>query len=365
MTSKIFKPIKIGTLELGNRVMRSATWDGTADSSGLVTEHSMAIYRELGAGGIGLIVTGYAFVSPLGQATTGQYGIYNDKMIHGWKRIVTAVHNGGGKIAMQIVHAGTNSAYLPSKGVTLAAVSSLPELTKAHREMTGEDIEGVIADFVAAGLRVREAGFDAVQLHGAHGYLMSQFVSPLTNHRTDKWGGNPENRRRFHLEVVRRLRKALGNDYPILIKFGVQDDKEGGLSLSEGLEIAGEMEKCGINAIEVSSGIGLSPTAASVKGLEPVFRERAVAVKRNVKVPVAVVNGVRSFETAKNIIETGDADMVSMSRPFIREPHLVLRWQKGETAPAKCISCNKCFPILVKEGKLECGDERRLREEKK
>ena len=261
MTPKLFEPIKIGKLELRNRIMRSATWDGSADSSGAVTERSQAIYRELGSGGIGLIVTGYAFVSPLGQAASGQYGIYNDKLIPGWRQIVKAVHNNGGKIAMQIVHAGANSAYLTSKGIPLLAVSSLPEFTAAYKEMTEEDIGQIISEFLAAGLRVREAGFDAVQLHGAHGFLMSQFVSPLFNRRSDRWGGNPENRRRFHIELIRRLRKSLGNDYTILIKFGVQDDKDGGLNLNEGLEIAREMGKRGIDGIEISAGIG---TPASV-----------------------------------------------------------------------------------------------------
>jgi 2,4-dienoyl-CoA reductase-like NADH-dependent reductase (Old Yellow Enzyme family) len=361
VTSKIFEPIKIGKLEIRNRIMRSATMDGTADSSGAVTERSRAIYRELGMGGIGLIVTGFAFVSSLGQAASGQYGIHNDKMIPGWKQIVKAVHNSGGKIAMQIIHAGVNSAYLTHKGVTLSAVSSLPELTKPHYEMAEKDIEGIISDFVAAGLRVREAGFDAVQLHGAHGYLMSQFVSPLYNHRSDWWGGNPENRRRFHLEVIRRLRKALGNDYPILIKFGLQDDKDDGLSLNEGVEIAREMERSGISGIEISAGIG-SVVTTKINSAEPVFRERTAAVKHAVSVPVALVNGIRKLETAIDIIESGDADIISMSRPFIREPDLVLRWEKGDSVYAKCISCNKCFPIL-RRGEMECGEERRIREE--
>ena len=215
------------------------------------------------------------------------------------------------------------------------------------------------------GVRVREAGFDAVQLHGAHGYLFSQFASPLFNHRNDRWGGSPENRRRFHLEVISRLRKALGNDYPILIKFGVQDDKEGGMPLSEGIEICRQMVKAGLNGIEVSAGVG-SAIARLREGeiSKPVFRERAAAVKKAVNIPVAVVNGIRSLETAEDIIRSGDADIISMSRPFIREPHLVLRWQKGDISPAKCISCGKCMPIAVKDESLECSEEKRLREEK-
>jgi 2,4-dienoyl-CoA reductase-like NADH-dependent reductase (Old Yellow Enzyme family) len=263
---------------------------------------------------------------------------------------------------MQIVHGGAVSNYLPEKGVALQAVSSLPELSDEHRQMSEEDIEGVISDFVAAGIRVREAGFDAVQLHGAHGFLMSQFVSPLYNRREDRWGGNTENRRRFKLEVIRRLRRILGADYPLLIKFGVMDDKDEGLTLNEGVQIAREMEKAGINGIEVSGGIGTSDEVRKLKGLEPAFRERAAAVKRMVGVPVALVSGIRKLETAIDIIESGDADIVSMSRPFIREPQLVWRWEKGNRKAAKCISCNKCRPIILRGEMMECGEERRLRE---
>jgi 2,4-dienoyl-CoA reductase-like NADH-dependent reductase (Old Yellow Enzyme family) len=229
--------------------------------------------------------------------------------------------------------------------------------------MTDEEIEGIINDFVAAGVRVRAAGFDAVQLHGAHGYLISQFTSPIYNQRTDRWGGSPENRRRFVLEIVKRLRKAVGPDYPILIKFGVQDDKQEGMPLSDGIETCRQMVEAGLNGIEVSAGVGsaIQRLRAGETG-KIVFRERAAAVKKAVNVPVAVVNGIRDIETAQDIIDSGDADMISMSRPFIREPRLVLRWQKGDTSPAKCISCGKCMPIAIKQESLECGEEKRLRE---
>jgi len=237
-------------------------------------------------------------------------------------------------------------------------------MTRAHREMTDEEIEGIMSDFVAAAVRGREAGFDAVQLHGAHGYLMSQIQSTIFNHRTDRWGGSAENRRRFHLEVIRRTRKALGNGFPLMIKFGVQDDMEGGLSLEEGLETARQMVAEGIDAIEVSAGVGQS--AQVTKEGEPerwYFRERTAAVKQAVTVPVIAVGGIRSLEMAQGIVDSGDADLISMCRPFIREPGLLTRWQKGDTAPARCISCNRCFPIVSRGEPLECGEERRLREE--
>lgn len=361
MSIDLFESYRIGRLELRNRLVRSATWDATADSSGAVTNGSVPLYRELGQGGVGLIVSGYAFVSPLGQAAQGQYGAHTDDMVPGLHRLVQAAHQGGAKIALQVVHAGINSAYLRRKGVTTLAVSRMPQISTPHREITDEEIEAVISDFVSAAVRAREAGFDAVQFHGAHGYLMSQFLSPLFNLRTDKWGGSAENRRRFHLEVIRRVRQALGDDFPVMIKFGVQDDSEGGLPLSEGLETAQQMVENGIDAIEVSAGVGAS--ARATREGDPYFRERAAAVKRAVTVPVMVVGGIRSLEMAKSIVDSGDADLISMCRPFIREPGLVARWQRGEGEPARCISCSKCHAIVGRGETLECGEERRLREE--
>jgi 2,4-dienoyl-CoA reductase-like NADH-dependent reductase (Old Yellow Enzyme family) len=364
MSIDIFRPYKIGKVELRNRFVRSATWDDTADGSGVVTEKSVAIYRQLAKGNIGLIVSGYAFISTLGQAVYGQYGVYTDKMIPGLRKLVRVVHQSGGKIALQIVHAGISSDYLRDKGIIPLAVSYLPEVKRTHREMPDEEIQIIITDFAAAARRGVEAGFDAVQLHGAHGYLMSQFISPLNNHRTDRWGGSAENRRRFHLEVIRAIRQAIGANFPLLIKFGVKDDREGGLALSEGVEAARLMVEAGIDAIEVSAGIGTSAQIVKVNEPErPFYRDRAAAVKRAVTVPVITVGGIRSLKMAQNIVDSGDADLISMSRPFIREPGLIARWQKGEVEPASCLTCNRCMGIVRRGEPLECGEERRRREE--
>ena len=357
MSEVLFEPCQIGSLEIKNRFLRSATWDATADITGRVTGASVEIYRGLGEGNIGLIISGYAFVSAHGQAIHGQYGAHNDDMIPSLSRLAQTVHEGGGKIALQIVHAGINSVYLPQEGSTVLAVSEMPGVKRSHRQMTDEDIEGIIDDFVAAAVRAKEAGFDAVQLHGAHGYLMSQFISPLYNQRTDRWGGSPENRSRFHTEVVRRVRQAVGRDFPFFIKFGVMDDREGGLSLDEGIEAAKQMVAAGIDAIEVSGGVGQGAYRNQEGELVITpFRKRAAAVKQSVTVPVALVGGVRSLEKARDIVASGDTDMVSMCRPFIREPELVARWQRGETAPAACITCNKCMALVRRGEPLECGD---------
>jgi len=357
----LFEPITIGGLELKNRFIRSATWDANAGEAGMVTDKSIEIYQRLGEGGIGLIISGFAFVSPLAQTAPAQYGIHTDEMIPGLQRMIKAARNNGTKIALQIVHGGVNSRYLSSKDIESLALSNMPGVSRPHREMREDDIEDVINDFVSASIRAREAGFDAIQLHGAHGYLLSQAASPLFNQRTDQWGGSPENRRRFHLEIIRRIRKAIGIDFPLLIKFGVTDDREGGLTLDEGIETARQMAAAGIDAIEVSAGIGQA--SCIVRRGDPEltpFREQASRVKHEISVPVILVNGIRTLETAKDIVNSGDADMISMSRPFIREPGLLNRWQRGEEVSAKCISCNRC--LRIKEGNsLDCKEERALK----
>lgn len=362
MMIDLFRPYRIGKLELKNRFVRSATYDNTADGEGLVTDASVAIYRELGQAEIGLVITGFAFVSRPGQVFPGQYGADTDAVIPGLRRLVQAVHQGGSKIALQIVHGGIN---VRQGDMTALAVSKTPQMEKPHREVTDAEIEAIIGDFTAAAIRARSAGFDAVQLHGAHGYLMSQFLSPLTNHRTDRWGGSIENRCRFHLEVIRRIRRAVGADFPILIKFGAKDELEGGLTLDDGIEAARLMVIEGIAAIEVSAGMSstgphaANPTRKAGEGEQPVFRERAAAVKRAVTVPIITVSGIRSLALAQNIVTSGDADLVAMCRPFIREPGLIKRWKENDGAVAKCISCNQCLHNGIV---LECGLERRLRE---
>jgi len=359
--AELFESVTIGSLELKNRVVRSATWDGSADRFGAVTDESVALYRELGEGNIGLIVSGHAFVSPSGQATPAQYGVHIDDMIPGLSRMVEAVHRGGSKIAIQITHCGFNSGYSRREGIPVQVVSQRDGLEGHQQEMTDADIYTHIDSYVSAAQRAVKAGFDAVQLHGAHGYLLSQFLSPLSNTRTDQWGGSDVNRRRFHLEVIKRIRQAIGRDYPLIIKFGVMEDREGGLSLDESLETARQMVEQGIDAIEISTGGGSSiPRLTDDLSEQVVFRDRAAAVKRAVAVPVILVGGIRNLSTANEILQSGDADLISMCRPFIREPHLMVRWQQGITEPATCISCNKCMPA---ERVLSCGEDRRLREE--
>ena len=357
-----FAPFKIKGLEVRNRFVRSGTYDGTPDAQGRATDASAAIYGDLARGGVGLIITASAFVSLSGQSSRSQYGIHSEEMIPGLRRLTEAAHAGGARIAAQINHSGLLLRYQPGPGEYALAPSLKEGYPAPHRTMTGAEIEATIADFGSAAVRAREAGFDAVQLHAAHGYLLSQFFSPLFNRRTDQWGGSPANRRRLHVEVVKEVRRRVGRDYPVLAKFGVMDDDQGGATLQEGIEAARRMAVAGVDAIEVSSGVGRGPReleAANQRAdlVQPFFQERVAAVRKAVPVPVIEVGGIRSLSTITAILNAGLADMISMCRPLIREPGLIARWQQGDAAAAKCISCSRCFEVITKEHRLGCYQE--------
>ncbi|MBI2863070.1 MAG: NADH:flavin oxidoreductase [Chloroflexi bacterium] len=364
---KVLQPADLAGLELRNRFIRSAAFDSMADQTGAVTDRSVELYDVLAAGGVGLIVTGYAFVSRHGQAIFGQYGIYSDEMIPGLRRLVQVAHRHGAKIALQIVHAGTFSGYMGRTGQVALGPSERGGRYPS-RGLTEEEIERIIGDFAQAAVRAREAGFDAVQLHGAHGYLMSEFFSSVANRRQDRWGGSAENRRRFHVETVRRVRAAVGADFPLLIKFGVMDDKEGGSPLEEGIAALQAMAAAGLDAAEISGGLGTGRRGpirvlADPSTEDAYYRERAAKAKAALSIPIAVVGGIRRLETAEDIVTSGDADFVSLCRPLIRQPDLINQWLSGDRRQPTCISCAKCLTLVERGEPLECGEELRIRVE--
>ena len=364
MSSFLFEPITVGGVEIRNRFVRSATWDSSATADGEVTNDSVRIFEDLARGVVGLIVTGYAYVSEPGKAATGQYGISDDRHIAGLRRLVKAAHDHGARIAVQIAHTGGNVLLLKDPKRVALAPSQIEGNPAPHRAFTAVEIEETIADFAASAARAKEAGFDAVQLHFAHGYLGSQFLSPLSNRRTDAWGGSPEKRRRFHVEVIRAVRKAAGDGFPVWAKFGVQEG-EGGMAMEEALDSLRAMVAEGLSAVEISAGQGAAAvrTARPEDEESPFFLTESAAAKRAVDIPVIVVGGIRSLARAEAIVRSGDSDMISMSRPLIREPDLIARWQRGDTAPAKCISCNKCMAIVFQQGVLACQEEALLRQQ--
>jgi len=371
--SILFEPIEIHGMRLKNRFVRSATHDACSSERGEITDKTIELYSRLAQGGAGLLVTGFAYVHQSGQQFPNQTAIYSDDFIPGLKKLADKAHEYSAKIAIQLAHSGRISPAVRARGETPLAPSFIendPYFRDLHREMTTAEIEEIIDAFGQAARRAIEAGFDAVQLHAAHSKLFTQFLSPRSNRRTDQWGGKPENRMRFHIQVTSTVRKAIGQDYPLLIKLGVQDTVEDGLTLAEGCRAAQKLATSGIDAIEVSEGLEKARTHHIRKDIK--FREGeafyapwAKQVKEIVSVPVILVGGMRSFDIMERIVQEGYADCISMCRPFIREPDIVNRWQTGNRKPAKCISCNLCIEERQPGDSLKCLQEARLAERRK
>ncbi len=355
----MFEPIKIGGMELANRFMRSATFENLADE-GKVTDDLIAVYRKLALGEVGLIVAGCAYVRWDGYVCRRQTAIDSDDCIPGLRRMVEAVHECGGKIAMQIGHLGwKRTSESAGSAISPSAVRDEASGITPHALTAGE-VEELVTAYVDGARRAEEAGFDAVQLHAAHGYMMNQFLSPHTNRRSDGWGGSTEGRLRFVSEVFKRVRTLVGPDYPIFIKLGVEDYVDGGLQLEEGVLIARRLSEMGMDALEPSVGVWEEPPHPNVRLARrehaPYLLKQAAAVKNAVDMPVMVVGGLRDPKQIQQILDEGQADMISLCRPLIREPHVLLRWKNGDLSDATCISCGLCNTKML-EGPLRCRQD--------
>lgn len=364
--NSLFETTSINGMNLRNRIVRSATWEGMCEENGRPTQKLADCYAALSKGGVGLIITGYTFVRPEGKQFPGKMGIHSDAFAEAHKNLARAVHASGGAVAIQLVHAG-GQADPEVSGQTTVAPSSLetPQFSSLPEALTVEQIDAIVEAFAAGARRSKAWGYDGVQLHGAHGYLISQFLSPLTNRRTDAYGGSIENRCRFLLEVYHSVRKAVGQDYPVMIKLNAADNLEGGLEFDDALYTARQLDSAGIDAIEVSSGtpasgdIGPAREKINKPEKEAYNLDAATRIKAQVSCPVMAVGGFRSFEVAQKAVGERGLDYISMSRPLIREPGLSDRWQKGDTKRATCISCNKCFVPGIKEGGIYCVVEKK------
>jgi 2,4-dienoyl-CoA reductase-like NADH-dependent reductase (Old Yellow Enzyme family) len=366
--SILFEPSEISGMKLANRFVRSATWEGMASDDGACTSRLTELTAALARGGVGLIITSHAYVRPEGQASVWQLGVYRDELVPGLKEMTGAAHAHGSRIVLQIAHSGhmANPEMTGQPALAPSAVAGFAKTTP--QEMNAADIGGIVEAFGQAARRAKEAGFDGVQLHLAHGYLLSQFLSPAFNKRQDEYGGTVENRARAALAVLQRVRTEVGDDYPVLVKINSQDFVDGGLSEEDSLQAAFLLQEAGIDAVEVSGGTGVSGdlmpsrTKINAEEKEAYFRGAAKRFKDKLRIPVILVGGVRSLRLAERLVNEGYADYISMSRPFIREPDLVKRWQSGDLRNATCVSDNQCFgPGRAGEG-IYCVVDRKQQE---
>ena len=379
--SLLFTPIQIKTMEVNNRFVHSATYECMANETGEVTDDLTKRYRTLAKGEIGLIIPGHMYVHPLGRAMKNQTGIHTNEMIPGLKKLAEAVHEEGGKIAFQLAHAGLQTEKAVTGQSPLAPSGKVrnPATFQKPKEMSEAQIQETIEAFAKAAERAAEAGADAVQFHGAHGFLIDEFLSPFFNQRKDQWGGSDENRFRFLKEVFLAVKRTLPDGMPVLVKLNTNDfTPKTGITPELANRYAGWLAELGIDAVELSCGTyftwhvirGEIPINESAKAfpmwMRPLLKlnfkkqaatcrleegynlEAAKVVKPALKrIPLMLVGGMRRISQLDEILDNNYADLISMSRPFIREPLLVKRLKEGKTQEAACVSCNKCFVAVV------------------
>jgi 2,4-dienoyl-CoA reductase-like NADH-dependent reductase (Old Yellow Enzyme family) len=352
--SLLFTPSQIGNLDLPNRLIRSATAESMADAEGRPLPPLKRLYQDLARGGVGLIITGHLYVHPSGRAHPEMTGIYSDDLIPDLAELADAVHQEGGRVAAQINHGGMQCKDSGSETIAPSAVNA-PFLSQPAREMTPDEIDLMIQAYAQAARRAQEAGFDAVQVHAAHGYLNSQFLSPFVNRRTDEWGGDPEKRMRFLRAVCQAVREQVGPDYPVFIKLGMMDGVEGGLTPEGGARVVASLEEIGMDGLEISGGIEGDRKMNVRKGVdseeeEAYYRHLAQIARPVTDLPITLVGGLRSRRVMEDVLATGDADFVSLCRPLISETDFPNRLRLGQQEESACISANYCWPDTTGEG---------------
>jgi len=374
-------------MTLKNRFVRSATAECLASDDCRVTDRYLRAYSQLARGGVGLIITGNYYVHRLGRALPRLFVLDRDETIEDLRTVADTVHEHETRIVAQLNHGGRQCDPEVIGETPLAPSPVRDKLSRVKpRAMSGAEIEDVIRSFGEAAGRIKEAGFDGVQIHGAHGYLITQFLSGYTNKRNDEWGGSLENRMRFLVEVYKSMRSSVGREFPILIKINADDFVKGGMTPDEGIIVCKKLDELGIDAIEVSGGM-LEQGLIYVKGdiprdlamrnrslmelfalllMEKSLRElarfeegyfltHAATIKKSVCAPVIAVGGIRRRATMEGAIRSGQADFISMCRPFIRQPNLVSLMQKGREDPITCTNCNRCsLEIAAHYNPMKC-----------
>ena len=393
MQPSVFESSCIAGITLPNRLIRSATHEGMADERGVPTDALEKLYLRIAKGGAGAIITGYAGVQQDGKSSlSNMLMIDDDELIPTYRKLTDKVHEHGTPIILQIAHCGRQTR---SAATGLPTVAPSAAKDKIFNEETphalGEkDIETIINNFVTAAERAKKAGFDGIQLHMAHGYLLSQFLSDYTNRRKDTWGGSTVNKFRIVSEIMQHIRESLGS-YPVFAKINAYDNRRGGMRIEESVEIAKMLEAAGCDAIEISSGTvedgltimrGPNPPLEALfnssfrfKDMSPLMKtvsysfirfamrspkpirgynlKAAKAIKQAVSIPVITVGGLHDLSEISSAIKSGSTDYVSMSRPFIIEPDIVRRFQDGKQTASRCIMCNYCA-LMIEVDKVKC-----------
>ncbi len=315
----LFDPIVIKELKLKNRLVMAPMATNMATDEGEVTDRHLNHYTTRAKGGVGLIILEHNYVLRSGRLSLRQMGLYDDKLIPGLRRLVEAIHSCGSKVAVQITHAGakTNSSITGEQPVSPSRIIP-PNGVETPRQLSVAEIESIVNAFREAAHRALEAGCDAVELHGAHGFLLGQFVSPYTNKRDDEYGGNIEKRLRFPTEVIGAVKAVLQGKIPIFYRFGADDMVGGGLTAAEGKKVAPYLEDAGVDVLDISGGLGGGGSDwFSEQGY---FIPLARGIKGVVNIPVIGVGNITGPEFADQIVREGRVDMVALGRKLLSDP---------------------------------------------
>ena len=357
---KLFEPFKIGTMGLKNRIVMPPMGTNFAAEGGFVTGRLTNYHVERAKGGVGLIIVEGAYVEPRGKGTVTQLAVDNDDKISGLRELAAAVKANGAKVALQLFHGGRQSLSAAIGTQPVSASEVFCRMTReTPRALTVEEIKDVVEAFAEGARRAKEAGFDAVEIHGAHGYLINQFLSPLTNKRTDKYGGDVKGRTTFLLEILERIREKVGGGYPILCRINGDDYIEGGITLEEAKKIAKMLEAGGVDALHISAGIYDSPvpvTTAPMALPRGNLVHLAAGIKEVVHVPVIAVGRINDPELAEEILQQGKADLVSMGRALLADPDLPKKAAAGALDDVnRCTACDECIARLFFQKDIACS----------
>lgn len=353
--NKLFENVNLLGFETKNRFVRTATWENYATEDGHITNKLFDIYETLAKNEVGTIITGYANIVKEEKPNAGMMGIYDDSFIEEYKKLTSICHKYASKIILQLAYGGTKTTFNVGNRIIFAP-SVVPELSTGTVgiEMSKDDIEYIIDAFAKSAKRAKESGFDGVEIHGAHTYLINQFLSPYYNRRSDEYGGTLENRFRFLKEIYLRIREEVGYDFSVLVKLTATEFFEGGLTFEETKKVCIMLEELGVTALEISGNIHGKAKEMVGKVFDGIAIEKegyfinyAREIKNIVNVPIITVGGFTTFKgIEKRFKETG-IDFFGLSRPLLSEPDLINQWKNNKDKKSRCIRCSKC---RTKEG---------------
>jgi dimethylglycine catabolism A len=372
-TNVLLTPGRIGAVDIRNRIVMAPMTTRLADENGFVTESAVDYYMARARGGAGLVTVEMASPTRAGRHRRRELGIYDDCFLPGLKWLATVIQAGGARASIQIGHGGGHTRADICEETPIApsavrhAVFEVTEETVIPKEMTDEDIQFTVAGFAAAAARAEQAGFACVEIHGAQGYLISQFLNPVENRRTDAYGGTLENRARFGLEVIAAIKKAAS--IPVIFQLSADDYFPGGLTCAEGRQVAVMAAEAGADALHITAGHYRSlPSAARMNPPmeypDATFLSRAADIRQDVTVPVVAAGRLGDPSAAKDAIASGKADFVSLGRPLIADPEWVTKMMRSES-PRHCLACNSCINDMRGGARISCivnaaaGDEAR------